>query len=85
VVIAYKKRLMATSIQKGSLLFVLLLVLIVTTGCGDRHAYDAENDAFFIQIRLLYKDSSGSIQSPPTFVNLTYDRNWKVIDLEFDV
>ena len=49
------------------------------------YAYDAEKDAFYIQIRLLYQDSSGSIQSPPTFINLTYDRSWKVVDLEFDV
>lgn len=175
--LTYKKRLMTTTFQKGSLLF---LVFIVITGCGDRqvkssdielqrqvieleqelyvykienenfpqiinnsltfieamerkdiktlenmlsveyelieqdnhlfakkvdnpflwqldqkeqrqgltlqnYAYDAEKDAFFIQIRLLYKDSSGNIQSPPNFINLTYDRSWKVIDLEFDV
>ena len=49
------------------------------------YVYDAEKDDFFIQIRLLYYDSSGNIVTPPTFVYLTYNRNWKVIGIEFDV
>ena len=49
------------------------------------YIYNEVKDTFHIQIRLIYLDSDGNIQSPPTFLNLTYDRSGQVVELEFDV